>query len=59
MHGNVWEWVRDPQSAPATRRSARGGSWSDRPQRATSAAWISYPEWQRVHNVGFRVACEE
>ncbi|MFQ6035166.1 MAG: SUMF1/EgtB/PvdO family nonheme iron enzyme [Sedimentisphaerales bacterium] len=36
----------------------RGGSWRDRPKRCRSAFRLSYPPWQRVHNVGFRVVCE-
>ena len=36
----------------------RGGSFFDRPQRCRSAFRLSYPSWQRVHNVGFRVVCE-
>jgi hypothetical protein len=36
----------------------RGGSFCDRPERATAAARQSYPSWQRVFNVGFRVVCE-
>ena len=36
----------------------RGGSWCDRPKRCRCAFRLSYPAWQRVHNVGFRVVCE-
>ena len=36
-------------------RVARGGSWRDRPKRCTSAFRLSYPNWQKVYNVGFRV----
>jgi len=36
----------------------RGGSWCDRPKHARSALRLGYPEWQRVHNVGFRVVAE-
>ena len=38
---------------------ARGGSYYDRPHRARSAARHSYMSWQCVHNVGFRVVCED
>ena len=40
------------------RKVVRGGSWCDRPKRCRSAFRLSYPAWQRVHNVGFRVICE-
>jgi formylglycine-generating enzyme required for sulfatase activity len=53
MHGNVAEWTRG--SLHAGERNVRGGSWRDRPQRATATARQSYPVWQRVFNVGFRV----
>jgi len=42
----------------AGRKVVRGGSWCDRPKRCRSAFRLSYPAWQRVHNVGFRVVCE-
>jgi len=69
MHGNVSEWTRtayrpypyksdgrDDDNA-AGERVIRGGSWVDRPFRATSAFRLHYPKWQKVHNVGFRVVC--
>jgi len=70
MHGNVAEWTlstyrpypyraddgRNDGSA-AGRKVVRGGSWRDRPSRCRSAFRLSYPSWQRVYNVGFRVAC--
>ncbi len=42
----------------AGRKVVRGGSWCDRPKRCRSAFRLSYPTWQRVHNVGFRVVCD-
>ncbi len=33
----------------------RGGSWFDRPYRATSSFRLHYEPWQHVYNVGFRV----
>ena len=44
-----------PPGTPISR--LRGGSWADRPFRATSAFRLSYPKWQKVYNVGFRVIC--
>ncbi len=68
MHGNVAEWTlslyRPYPYDPADGRNAlpvrgervvRGGSFLDRPARCRSAARYSYPGWQQVHNVGFRV----
>ncbi len=71
MHGNVSEWTRTTYKAypydardgretpaPTGRKVVRGGSWRDRPLRATSSFRLSYHPYQRVYNVGFRVVCE-
>jgi formylglycine-generating enzyme required for sulfatase activity len=71
MHGNAWEWTRsifrpypyrddDGRNQPAAsdRCVVRGGSWNDRPMRCRSAFRLSYPAWQKVHNVGFRVVID-
>ncbi len=71
MHGNAWEWTRSaygpyPYRADdgrndvtsAVPRVVRGGSWYDRPRRCRSAFRLSYPPYQRIYNVGFRVVCE-
>lgn len=58
MHGNVWEWTRSKYNG-TSEIIARGGSWRDRPKRCTSSYKISYPEWQKVFNVGFRVVVED
>lgn len=70
MHGNVCEWTRssyqaypyedDGRNGPGydTRKVVRGGSWRDRPYRCTSGYRLSYPAWQKVFNVGFRVVIE-
>jgi formylglycine-generating enzyme required for sulfatase activity len=66
MHGNVAEWTRtayrprpsDELEGQGARRVVRGGSWRDRPLRCTSSFRLSYPPFQPVYNVGFRVICE-
>jgi len=70
MHGNVAEWTRTTyrpfSSGDSGRRDAtgeerkvvRGGSWRDRPKRCGAGFRLSYPSWQRVYNVGFRVVCD-
>ncbi len=72
MHGNVWEWTRsayrpypyrdnDGRNARESDalRVVRGGSWYDRPYRASASYRLAYQPWQRVYNVGFRVLCVE
>ncbi|RPJ38962.1 MAG: formylglycine-generating enzyme family protein, partial [Planctomycetaceae bacterium] len=71
MHGNAWEWTRSayaayPYQADDGRNEmdesgpkiVRGGSWYDRPKRCRSAFRLSYPAWQKVYNVGFRITIE-
>lgn len=53
MAGNVWEWTTG-EFAP-DRKAVRGGSWSDRPFRATSASRQGFRPWQRVYHTGFRL----
>ena len=68
MHGNVWEWTlssyspypydaNDGRNSTITseKRVARGGSWYDRPHKATSSYRLPYRPYQKVFNVGFRV----
>jgi formylglycine-generating enzyme required for sulfatase activity len=57
MHGNATEWTSS--DFDATRKVVRGGSFHDRPFRATAYSRWGYPTWQRVWNVGFRVVCED
>ncbi len=65
MHGNVREWTRSTypegldlpaDGGPDARRTVRGGSWYDRPKRATASSRAGYAEFQPVFDVGFRVA---
>ena len=71
MHGNVAEWTlstykaypydpRDGRDDPQTAgpKVVRGGSWRDMPEHATSAYRLSYQPYQRVFDVGFRVAVD-
>lgn len=68
LHGNVAEWTRSEyrpypylendgrnRSDGDARSVARGGSWRDRPCRATATYRYAYRPYQRVFNVGFRV----
>ena len=68
MHGNVAEWTLstyrpypyDPEDGRDAlteqgRKVVRGGSWRDRPKRATSSYRLGYAPHQRVFNVGFRI----
>ena len=67
MHGNVSEWTCSPyrphpdadrQAHAHADRVVRGGSWYDRPKRATSSFRLAYRPYQRVFSVGFRVMGE-
>ncbi len=72
MHGNVAQWTRsayrpypyvdnDGRNALAgdDLRVVRGGSWRDRPVRATASYRVAYRPYQPVFNVGFRLVLEE
>jgi hypothetical protein len=57
MHGNVAEWTRSEYGED--RKVVRGGSWRDRPERATADFRLGYQPHQKVFNVGFRIIVEE
>ena len=70
IHGNVAEWTRSTyrpyvltvghdRDGRADRKAVRGGSWLDRPRRARSAFRMPYEPSQAVHDVGFRVVCQD
>ena len=63
MHGNAWEWTSSVRSGSpednSRERVALGGSFFDRPERCRLSVQVSYPEWQRVFNVGFRVVSND
>ena len=56
--GNLAEWTHSAY-ADGDERVVCGGSWQDRPYRATSSYCLAYEPCQRVFNVGFRVVCAE
>lgn len=72
MHGNVSEWTASSyrpypfteetssvDDDPQIERVVRGGSYRDRPYRATASHRLMYRAWQKVHDVGFRVVVED
>ena len=50
--------VTAPGPNSTRQRVVRGGSFWDRPYRATSSGRRSYEPWQRVFDVGFRIIVE-
>ena len=67
MHGNAAEWTRSDyaeypykpsNSSGGQKKVVRGGSWHDRPFRATSSYRLGYLPWHRVYHTGFRVVVE-
>ncbi len=70
LHGNVAEWTlsaylpysfksSNHSNTRTTRKTVRGGSWLDRPRRARSAFRLHYESSQVIHDVGFRIVCED
>jgi formylglycine-generating enzyme required for sulfatase activity len=69
MHGNAAEWTSTAyrpypysfgdgreEPGPEEKRVVRGGSWRDRPKYSRSGSRLAYPPYQKVFNVGFRIA---
>jgi formylglycine-generating enzyme required for sulfatase activity len=72
MHGNVGEWTRSAYKPYPYReddgrhndnvtedKAVRGGTWYDRPDRATSSFRNYRPAWMQTFDVGFRVIIED
>jgi formylglycine-generating enzyme required for sulfatase activity len=57
MHGNVAEWTLS--GLENGEKIVKGGSYLDRPERASVQARYGYPSWQNVYNVGFRICVVE
>lgn len=57
MHGNVAEWTVADNGKPE--KLVKGGSYLDRPERCNVNVTHTYPSWQNVHNVGFRIVVED
>ena len=51
--------IQGDASDLTTPRVVRGGSFYDRPYRATASYRLAYPGWQQVYNVGFRIIIED
>jgi formylglycine-generating enzyme required for sulfatase activity len=71
MAGNVCEWTLSDyrpypydnddgrnNSDPGTMKTARGGSWNDRPKSAGASVRFAHQPYQKVYNVGFRIIVE-
>lgn len=64
INGNVAEWTvsdffPDPANRNVVEKVVRGGSWYERPKRATASIRRSFLPWIKVWNVGFRVIIED
>jgi len=55
--GNVWEWTSSTDTAG--RAIAMGGSFATHPAKLNAQSCVTYPPWQRVFDVGFRIVTEE
>jgi formylglycine-generating enzyme required for sulfatase activity len=63
MHGNVWEWCRDPygdygddSEKNGSMRVRRGGSWNERAHNCRSAKRLWWLPSRRFNDLGFRIA---
>ena len=63
MHGNVWEWCRDPygdygkdSEKNSSMRVRRGGSWNERARNCRSAKRLWWLPSRRFNDLGFRIA---
>ena len=63
MHGNVWEWCRDPygdygdgSEKNGSMRVRRGGSWNERTHNCRSAKRLWWLPSRRFNDLGFRIA---
>lgn len=65
INGNVAEWTLNDYTETLGgktvegRKTVRGGSWRDRAKWARVTLRRSYPDWQRVYNVGFRAVIND
>jgi formylglycine-generating enzyme required for sulfatase activity len=61
MIGNVAEWTASTydHNGQSGKIVTRGGSWYDRPYRATASYKLPYYPYQKIYNVGFRVIINE
>lgn len=57
MHGNAAEWTLS-DFGPG-QKTVKGGSFLDRPERASADVRHGFAPWFNVHNVGFRVLVED
>ena len=56
MHGNVWEWCRDPYDQEGSLRVIRGGSWNFDAASCQSAFRYRNDPSLRDNSIGFRLA---
>lgn len=57
MHGNAAEWTFSDFEGDG--KTVKGGSYLDRPERCNVNVSHTYPAWQNVYNVGFRIVVTE
>jgi formylglycine-generating enzyme required for sulfatase activity len=57
MHGNAAEWTLSDFGEG--KKTVKGGSYLDRPERCSVDVAHGYPAWQNVYNTGFRIVAFE